>query len=264
MQETIREGDGVFIYMDEKRKFLIKVQKGRILGTDKGYILHDQLIGQPYGSSVTTSSGHRALVFKPIRPDYTASIRRVTQIIYPKDAAFMIYLSGIGPGSKVGEAGVGTGALTVAIASIIGDEGKLYGFDVSRKAIECALGNLEKAGLLHRVILREQDVKSELNVEPLDSFFLDIPDPWNALSSISRVLKPSATLLIYVPTINQAERTVLALRNTGLFADIHTYELLLREYQVEQGAVRPLSRMIGHTGYIVFARRLSQMPPFNV
>lgn len=264
MTENIREGDGVFIYINEKRKFLIKAQRGKILGTDKGYILHDELIGRPYGSFIKTSTGCRALVFKPIRQDYAASIKRVTQIIYPKDAAFMIYLSGIGPGSRVGEAGVGTGALTVAIASIIGDDGKLYGFDISRKAIECALENLEKAGLLHRVVLREQDVRSELNVEPLDSFFLDVPDPWNALSSVGKILRPSATILIYVPTINQVEKTVLALKNSGLFADIHAYELLLREYQVEQDAVRPVSRMIGHTGYIVFARRLLQMPALDV
>lgn len=262
--EVVREGDGVLIYIDEKRKFVVKVQRGKILGTDKGYILHDQLIGQRYGSFVKTSRGYTALLLKPLRQDYVTSIRRVTQIIYPKDAALMIYLSGINPGSRVGEAGVGSGALTVAIASIIGDNGILYGFDVSKKALECARENLEKAGLLHRVILKEQDVRMDLNVEPLDSFFLDIPDPWNALVNVSKVLKPSSTLLIYTPTINQVERTVIALQNTGLFRDVRVYELLLREYQVEPGAVRPLTRMIGHTGYIIFARRISQVSTLNV
>lgn len=256
MEEQIREGDSVLILIDEKRKFLVKVERGKILGTDKGYVLHDQIIGQRYGSVVKTSMGVRALLLKPSRHDYVVSLRRTTQIIYPKDAAFMIYLSGIGPGSRVGEAGVGTGALSVAIASIIGDTGILYGFDVSDKALECTAQNLEKIGLRHRVVLIKRDVRADLDVEPLDAFFLDVPDPWNALLSVWRVLKPSAPLLVYVPTINQVEKTVTALRESKLFGDIHSYELLLREYVVEAGAVRPATRMIGHTGYIVFARKV--------
>lgn len=255
MGEKIHEGSPVLVLIDEKRKFVIKVERGKILGTDKGYILHDQLIGTSYGSIIKTSMNVPALVLKPFRQDFTG-LKRVTQIIHPKDAAFMIYLSGIGPGSVVGEAGVGTGTLSIAIASIIGDIGALYGFDISDEALECAIENLEKAGLSHRVILIKQDVRTDLGVEPLDAFFLDIPDPWNAVMSVSKVLKPSAPLLAYVPTINQVERTVTALRDSKLFSDIHVYELLLREYQVEPGATRPSTKMTGHTGYIIFARRI--------
>lgn len=255
MNEYIREGEKVLVLIDDKRRFVIKVEKGKILGTDKGYIAHDSIIGLPYGSIVETSMGIKALLLKPLRHDFTATLERVTQIIHPKDAALMIYLSGIGPGSRVGEAGVGTGSLTLTIASIIGDSGLLYGFDISDEALEYTRRNLEKAGLLHRVILIKRDVREELDVEPLDAFFLDIPDPWNALLNISRVLKTSSPILIYVPTVNQVEKSVLAMRDSNLFSDIHVYELLLRELRVEKEAVRPYSRMIGHTGYVVFARR---------
>ncbi|MEM4557900.1 MAG: tRNA (adenine-N1)-methyltransferase [Desulfurococcaceae archaeon] len=264
--EITREGETVLVLIDSKRKFLTKLARGKILGTDKGYIHHDSMIGIPYGSTVKTSQGVTAYVLKPLRLDYySAGVTRVTQVIHPKDVALMIYLSGISPGSRVGEAGVGSGVLTLAIASVIGDKGKLYGFDISDKALECARLNLEKTGLADRVDLRKHDVRTDLAIEEaLDAFFVDIPDPWNALRSISRVLKPSAPVLIYVPTVNQVEKTVLALRETGVFIDIHTYETLLREYRVEKDAVRPRSRMIGHTGYIVFARKSLEMSSLNV
>lgn len=263
--ETTREGDTVLILIDNKRKFLVKLDKGKVLGTDKGYIYHDDMIGLAYGSTVKTSLGVPAYVLKPTRIDYySAGVLRVTQVIHPKDVALMIYLSGIGPGSRVGEAGVGSGVLTLSIASIIGSEGKLYGFDISDKALECVRLNLEKVGFTNRVVLRKLDVRSGVDVEPLDAFFMDIPDPWNAVQSISRVLKPSASLLIYVPTVNQVEKTVLALKESKMYIDIHTYELLLREYQVEKDAVRPRTRMIGHTGYIIFARKVLEVPSLNI
>lgn len=254
---VVKEGDLVLIVVGEKRKFVIKVERGKILGTDIGYILHDELIGKPYGSRIETSTGLKALVLKPIRQDYySRGFARATQVIHPKDVALVIYLSGIGPGSRVGEAGVGSGMLTLAIASIIGKSGRLYGFDTSERALECARANVEKAGFADIVVLEKRDVREELETEPLDAFFLDIPDPWNALKSVSKVLKPSGTLLIYVPTMNQVEKTVLALRESGLYADIKALEVMLRELHVERGAVRPATCMIGHTGYIVFARRL--------
>jgi tRNA (adenine57-N1/adenine58-N1)-methyltransferase len=255
--ELIREGDTVLVYIDEKRKFPIVVRRGSILGTDKGFIRHDEIIGKPYGSTLTTSMGVKALLFKPLRQDYIPALKRITQIIHPKDAALMIYLSGVGPGSRVGEAGVGSGALTIAIASIIGDNGVLYGYDISEQAIETTMQNLEKAGLKHRVVLALRDVREGVDVDNLDAFFLDIPDPWNALPSVSKSLKNSGVLLAYVPTINQVEKTVVAMRQSGVFGDIHVYELLLREMSVEPGAVRPRSKMIGHTGYVIFARKLA-------
>lgn len=264
--EFVREGDLVLVAIDSKRRFLVRVESGKVLGTDRGFILHDAIIGVPYGSVVKTSMGVSAYVLKPLRQDfYSRGLARTTQVIYPKDAAFMVYISGIGPGSKVGEAGVGSGALTLTIASIIGREGRLYGFDVSDRALECARVNIFRAGFSDRVTLKKLDVRETLDVEEhLDAFFLDIPDPWNAVMSINRILKPSGALVIYVPTINQVEKTVLTLRELKGFIDVHVYELLLREYQVEKDAVRPETRMIGHTGYVIFARKVLNVPSYDV
>lgn len=252
--DAISEGELILVYIDEKRKFVTRVQRGRVTGTDKGYISHDEIIGRRYGEVLETSMKTKATILKPLLIDIVERSRRATQIIYPKDAGLMIYLSGIGPGSIVGEAGVGTGALTITLASIVGDSGRVYGFDINDKALECARSNLEFAGLSNRVILEKRDIRERLDVTGLDAFFLDIPDPWNALESIYHSLKVSRPILIFVPTINQVEKTLRKLGEMP-FIDIHVYETLLREYSLNPDALRPRTRMIGHTGYVIFARK---------
>lgn len=253
---TVKPGDTVLVFIDESRKFVVKVSPGKILGTDKGFIRHDELVGKPYGGLVETSLGVKALLLHPLRLDYMSTVKRITQIIYPKDASLMIYYSGVKPGSTVGEAGVGTGVITLSLAELVGDQGVVYGFDINEKALENVRLHLELYGLDHRVRLARRDVREPVGVSGLDSFFLDIPDPWNALRSVYEALKPSGTLIAYVPTVNQVEKTILSLRSHGGFADIHAYEVMLREYSVEEGATRPQTLMVGHTGFIVFARKI--------
>ncbi|RLG80968.1 MAG: protein methyltransferase [Thermoprotei archaeon] len=249
-------GDRVTVYIDSKRRFVVRVSPGGILGTDKGYVKHEDLVGKEYGDSIVTSQKCRAYLLKPLPIDYQHGIDRVTQIVYPKDAAFMIYLAGITPGSHVLEAGVGSGFLTISLATFIGSTGKVYGFDINQHHLEVARRNLEKAGLLDRVYLGLRDIRKGVKLVGLDAVFYDLPDPWNALKTAYNVLKNGSPILVYVPTVNQVERTVLAMRELGGFVDIHVYELLLREYEVGKDATRPRTAMIGHTGYIVFARKI--------
>lgn len=255
----LKYGDIALVYIDDKRKYLIKLSEGGILGTDKGFIKHSEIIGRSYGDAVYTSRGYKAYILRPLLIDYyLAGFRRVTQVIYPKDSAFMIYLSGIKPGSKVLEAGVGTGFLTASLAYFVGENGKVYGFDVLEERIKNVYRNLETAGLVDRAVLRVGDVREPVDVPSVDAVFYDLPDPWNAVDTAYAVLKNASPLLIYVPTVNQVEKTVLTLRRHGGFIDIHTYEILLREYAVEEGATRPKTLMIGHTGYIIFARKVER------
>jgi len=254
--DAVKPGDVVLVYIDDSRKFVVKVTPGKILGTDKGFIKHEELVGRLLGESVVTSQGVKALVLRPLRHDYSSTVRRVTQIIYPKDASLMIYYSGVKPGSIVGEAGVGSGVLTLSLAETVGENGLVYGFDVNEKALENAREHLELHGLSSRVRLVKQDVREPLGVTGLDAFFLDMPDPWNALDSVYQAVKPAGAVLAYVPTVNQVEKTVLSMERHGGFADIHAYETLLREYSVEEGATRPHTLMVGHTGFIVFARKI--------
>ncbi|MEM0380575.1 MAG: tRNA (adenine-N1)-methyltransferase [Desulfurococcaceae archaeon] len=253
---VLNEGDRVLVYIDKKRRFLITLERNGILGTDKGFIKHSDIIGKNYGDTVETSFGVKAFLYKPLLIDYQYVITRKTQIIYPKDAAFMIYLSGIKPGSRVLEAGVGSGFLTISLANFIGSNGKVYGFDIEPEFLKTTSLNLEKAGLIDRVELKLGDVRESVDLRDLDAVFYDLPDPWNALETAYSVLKPLHPVLIYVPTVNQVEKTVVEMREKGLFTDINVYELLLREYIVEKNATRPKTMAIGHTGYIIFARRV--------
>lgn len=251
----VTEGSLVYIMLDQKRKFLVKARKGSILGTDKGFIKHDDIIGKEYGSVVYTSLGYPAYILKPLPQDYLDGFRRVTQVIYPKDASLMVFLSGIGPGSRVVEAGVGTGYFTSYLARIVGEKGVVYGYEVRREFIEAAKENLEKVGLLKRVVLKNKDVRKSIDEEDVDAVFLDIPDPWNALEQVYKALKPSSPLLVYVPTINQVDRMLEAFNVHRGFIDINVYEIMLRTYMASPGALRPHTLMVGHTGYIIFARK---------
>ncbi len=250
----------MLVYIDDKRRFLVELREGGVLGTDKGFVRHRDIVGRRYGDRVPLSRGGYAYLLEPLPVDAVYSYRRVTQVIYPKDYSFMVILSGIGPGSRVAEAGVGSGVVTTILAWIVGGEGRVYGYDIRGDHLEAARANLERMGLLDRVVLEKRDIREGVPVEGLDAFFLDMPDPWRALDTVWVALRPSRPVLIYVPTVNQVEKTVVALREHGGFMDIHSYEILLREYIVEKGATRPASTMIGHTGYIVFARKILSEP----
>ena len=255
--DVIKEGDYVLIYIDPRRVFLVRVEKGRRFESDKGILDLEVLINLPYGSRVELSTGIKAIVLKPLFYDFFIKYKRKTQVIYPKDLGFIVFLSGISSGSRVLEAGVGTGFLTTTLANIVRPDGKVYAYEIRRDFYENALRNLKISGLIEYVDLRLGDVRrAEEELRGLDAAFLDLADPWNFIELVYKVLRPSAPAIFFIPTVNQVEKTVLALRKHGGFSDIHAYELLLREYQVKENATRPRPLMIGHTGYIVFARRI--------
>ncbi len=255
--DIIKEDDYVLIYIDERRVFISRVGRGKRFESDRGVLELEKLIGLPYGIKIELSTGVKALILKPLFYDFFIKYRRRTQVIYPKDLGFIVFLSGISNGSHVLEAGVGTGFLTTTLAHIVKPNGKVYAYEIRRDFYENALRNLRISGLLEYVELRLGSVKNAENeLSDLDAAFLDLADPWNFIDTVYKVVKPSAPTIFFVPTVNQVEKTVLALRRHGGFADIHAYEIMLREYQVKENATRPRPFMIGHTGYIVFARRV--------
>ncbi|MCS7108099.1 MAG: methyltransferase domain-containing protein [Sulfolobales archaeon] len=196
-------------------------------------------------------------MLKPTLLDYmTKGFMRVTQVIYPKDLGFILLLSDVGPGSRVIEGGVGTGFMTAVLAKYVGGEGRVYAYELNKDYIEIAHRNLKVVGLDSRVTFRNKDIREEVEDSNIDSAILDIPDPWNALNSLIKALRPSATVLSFLPTINQVEKLVVHAQATKAFTDVKAYEILLREFEVKKDAVRPKSRMVGHTGYVVFMRFL--------
>lgn len=249
----LKEGDPVTVWIDVKRVYLIKITKGKRLDTDKGFILHDDLIGKEYGDVIKLKKGE-AVLLKPILSDIYTTLRRPSQVLYPKDVAYIIYSSGIKPGDVVVEAGTGSGFLAISLAYFVGPTGKVISYDIREDMQEVAKFNASILNLLDRIVFKLKDIREGIDEQDVDAIFLDMPDPWNAISVAYRALKPSSQLIIFVPTVNQVEKTYLEMKKQG-FIDIHAEELIIREYQVKENATRPRNTGVTHTGYIIRGRK---------
>jgi len=254
LSQTIREGDDVLLYLNRKRTYLVKVEKGKSFHTHKGFVLLDQLIGREYGSRVASSMGVEFVALKPTLRDHVFKMLRKTQITYPKDIALIIMFSGVGPGSRVVEAGTGTGALTSALAFFVKPTGRVYSYEIRTEFLEAALKNLRRAGVSEYVELKNKDITQGIEEEDVDAVILDMATPWLVISHAYSALRGSGALVSFSPTIDQVVKTVEALEENG-FVDIETVECLMRRMQVERGKTRPETLMTGHTGYVTFARK---------
>jgi tRNA (adenine57-N1/adenine58-N1)-methyltransferase len=233
---------------------LVKVEAGKSFHTHKGFIKFDDLIGKDYGSSVLSNLGVEFMAIKPLLRDFVMKSVRKTQITYPKDIALIVVFSGIGPGSRVVEAGTGTGALTTALAHYVKPDGKVYSYEIREEFLKTAEKNLKRAGLIDFVELKNRDVTAGIDESDIDSVILDLATPWLVVPHAYNALKPCGTLVSFSPTIDQIVKTVEALNENG-FVDMETVECLMRGMQTERGKTRPQTLMTGHTGYITFARK---------
>ncbi|MGB5910106.1 MAG: tRNA (adenine-N1)-methyltransferase [Promethearchaeia archaeon] len=261
--EFINENDLVFLVFDERRKWLIKAKSGEEFHTDRGIINFDDLIGKPYGSVIFSkpleTQGYKFYLLRPLPSDYILHMKRKTQIIYPEDAGLILIYTGIGPGSKVIEAGCGSGALTCILISYIRPDGHIYSYDISQNNIKRTIKNVKKAGLQRFATVQYGDITNDnLEHTNIDSVVLDMPQPWKAIEKVDHYLKLSGTLVSFSPTIEQVKKTTFSLKNHGFF-DINTYELIKRKIQVKENATRPFTRMVGHTGYMTFARKIQDL-----
>jgi tRNA (adenine57-N1/adenine58-N1)-methyltransferase len=254
MSKLIAEGEDVFLYLDSKRTYLVRAEAGKIFHTHKGYIQLGDLVGKEYGTRITSSMGIEFVALKPNLRDQIFKAKRKTQISYPKDIALIIMFSGIGPGSRVVEAGTGTGALTSALAHYVKPTGRVYTYEVRQEFLEMATKNLERARVIEYVETKNKDVTEGIDEEEVDAVVLDLATPWLVVSHAYSALKGSGSVVSFSPTIDQTVRTVQALTENG-FVDIETVETLMRFMQIERGKTRPQTLMTGHTGYITFARK---------
>ena len=230
------------------------MEKEKSFHTHKGFIQLGELIGKEYGTCVTSSMGVEFVALKPILRDYVFKMLRKTQITYPKDIALIVMFSGAGPGSRIVEAGTGTGALTTALAFYVKPEGCVYSYEVRQEFMETASKNLERAGVSEYVEFKNKDVTEGIDEEDVDAVILDLATPWLVIPHAYLALKGSGTLVSFSPTIDQVVKTVEALKESG-FVAIETIECLMRRMQIMKGKTRPETLMTGHTGYITFARK---------
>ncbi len=251
----IKDGDRVLIVTEKKKRYLVQVRPNKKFHCSEGFIDTSTLIGKKYGCGVVSNTGSKWHVFNPTIVDRLMFLKRITQIVYPKDLGYVIVSSGIGPGSRVLEAGTGTGVLTAMLAHLVKPDGKVYSYDVKAEYLEAAAVKLKQLGLADYVELKHGDVGRDVVERDVDAAIIDLPEPWKAAKSCHDALKPSGIWVSLSPTIEQVVQTFEALEGTG-FADLSCVEILVRNIRVKRGMTRPEFIMRGHTAYIVTARKV--------
>lgn len=252
---TARDGDLAELVGLRHKHFIITLKAGAKFETHRGVLLHDDMIGKQWGTQVFSHMGAPFFLLQPSLADLLTDLPRTTQILYPKDIGFILVTMGVGPGKKVIEAGTGSGSMTIAAAYSVGAEGHVYSYEVRPDMQNLAKKNVERMGLTPRVDFKLRDIREGIDETDGDAFFLDVPNPWDYISQVRAALKPGAFLCSLVPTFNQVEDLLLAMRR-GNFAFIEVCEILLRYFKPEPARIRPTDRMVAHTGFLTFGRKI--------
>jgi len=237
---------------DKGKKYLVKIGEGMKQIGGLGVINTDSLDA---ADGTITIAGKEFLVMEASLPDIMASIKRGPQWIMPKDSAQIIMGCGIGPGSKVLEIGTGSGALTIVLAYYVGQSGKVVTYEVNEKHAKISGKNISTAGMDDIVEKRLADGGTCADEGEYDAVTIDMPEPWNILEQMTLALKPGGYLCAYLPTMNQVETTIKAMRDAG-YIETHVLENIQRELVVGKGGTRPSFEMLGHTGYLCFGRKV--------
>jgi tRNA (adenine57-N1/adenine58-N1)-methyltransferase len=255
----IEAGERVQLTDSKGKLFTITLAPGAQFHTHRGILEHDDFIGQPEGIVVKSSAGTPYLALRPLLADYVLSMPRGAQVIYPKDAALIVGLADIFPGARVLEAGAGSGALSCSLLRAVGDEGFLSSYERREDFAANARANVEKFfGAPHPAWkLTVGDLVEAIDDTDMDRVVLDMLAPWEVLDAVAGALVPGGVLCCYVATTTQLSRTVEAIRTHGTFAEPWSMEALVRNWHTEGLAVRPDHRMIAHTAFLIFARRLA-------
>ena len=259
MTKPLEAGERVLFLDAQDRTYLVRLQTGGTFHTHGGALAHDLVIGRPEGVRVETIGGMALTAFRPRFADYALKMPRGAQVIYPKDIGPVLVLTDVFPGARVLEAGTGSAALTIALYGAVGPSGRVVSYEVRPEHRERAVANIVA---YHGAVpawldLREGDLRDVAGMEErFDRAVLDLPQPWDMLPTLSRVLEPGAVLCCYLPTTVQVQQVVLAFEPAG-FRHVETVETLQRSWHVTDRSVRPDHRMVGHTGFLTLARLTS-------
>ena len=252
-------GDRVQLTDQKGKIYSITITPGKEWHTHKGWIIHDDLIGLPEGSVVSTSAGLKFTAFIPLLTDYVLSMPRGATIVYPKDAALIVGFADIFPGARVLEAGVGSGALTLSLLRAVGPSGSVHSVERREEFAANATSNIENyfGGRPANWSLAIGSVQEQEFDHEFDRVILDMLAPWECVEMAAKVLRPGGVFMAYVATTTQLSATAEALKDDGHFTEPESFESMVRGWHHEGLAVRPQQRMIGHTGFLIFSRRMA-------
>jgi tRNA (adenine57-N1/adenine58-N1)-methyltransferase len=240
------------------RMHTLVLAPGKVYHTHRGGLPHDDLIGLPEGSVVSSSGGTAYLALRPLLADYVLSMPRGAQVIYPKDAAQIVAMGDVFPGARVLEAGAGSGALSCWLLRAVGTDGRVVSYETRPDFAEIARRNVTEFFGAEQPAwdLRVGDV-AECADSGFDRIVLDMLTPWEILDLVARALVPGGVFVGYVATTPQLSELVEALRAKGGFTEPRAWESLVRDWHADGLAVRPDHRMIAHTAFLVTTRRLA-------
>lgn len=252
-------GDRIQLTDPKGKLYSFTITPGKEWHTHKGWIVHDELIGLPEGSVVSTTAGLKFSAFKPLLADYVLTMPRGATIVYPKDAAMIVGLADIYPGARVLEAGVGSGALTISLLRAVGPSGKVNSIERRADFAENAHSNVSNyfGEKPENWSLSVGDLQNQNFESEYDRVVLDMLAPWECVDLAARALRPGGVFLAYVATTTQLSVTAEALKDDGRFTEPESSETIVRGWHHEGLAVRPQQRMIGHTGFLIQSRRMA-------
>ena len=259
MSPAFNYGDRVQLTDAKGKLHKITLKVGGEWHTHKGWLIHDAIVGLPQGSVVETTAGLKFLAFKPLYGDYVLSMPRGATIVYPKDAALIVGFADIAPGVRVLEAGVGSGALTIALLKAVGPTGAVDSFERRPEFAEIATRNITDyfKGKPENWSLTLGSVQEKSSDVMYDRIILGMLAPWECVQLADALLHPGGVLLAYVATTTQLSMMAEAIKESARFTEPESSESLIRQWHHEGLAVRPVHRMIGHTGFLIQARRLA-------
>ena len=253
-----QEHDLVLLIGQDRKQFILRLEADGQLQTHRGIIRHDDLLGQPLGREVHSHLGYPFVVLEPSTFDLVSQLKRTTQIMYPKDIGYVLLKLNVMPGSRVIEAGTGSGGLTVSLARAIGPGGRLYSYEVRPDILDLARSNLESLGLSQSVEFTLRDIGEGFDETDVDALFLDVRKPWNYLHHAVAAMKDGGFFGAILPTMNQVMDLTRVMENQQTFGHIEVEEILVRAYKAVPARLRPVDRMVAHTGYLIFARKVSR------
>ncbi len=244
------------------RRHRVRLKAGERHSLHSGVIEHDELIGLPEGVVVTTQMGARLLAVRPTFAEQITGRVRQAQPIYPKDLGAILVGADIHPGARVIEAGTGTGALTIALLRAVGPDGQVVSYEqredfleAAKRAVTDTLGELPP-----NLELKLGDVYAGTTIveRDMDRVMLDLPEPWQAVPGAKDALRPGGIVFAHCPNVSQVQRFFDCLREVRGFGMLEAFEVLQRGWTVRGRSMRPSHRMVAHTGFLCFARRLAE------
>jgi tRNA (adenine57-N1/adenine58-N1)-methyltransferase len=256
----LQSGDLIVLIDKVGRRHRVRLKAGERHSLHSGAIDHDEIIGRPEGIVVTTQLGARLLAVRPTFAEQVTGRVRQAQPIYPKDLGAILVAADIHPGARVLEAGTGTGALTLALLRAVGPGGVVVSYEqredfleAAKRAITETLGEVPS-----NLELKLGDVYAGVDELDMDRVMLDLPEPWQAAPAAKGALRPGGIIFAHCPNVSQVQRFFDCLRELRGFGMLEVFEVLQRGWTVRGRSMRPSHRMVAHTGFLCFARRLAE------